>query len=230
MNPKIPFAAIFDMDGTLFKTEDVAVPAFKRTFEQLKKKGYFEGEVPSDEELMGVFGMTLDEIWDQLLPGCSASVKEMADEIMLREELNILKEGNAALYPGVKETLAELNSRGVPMFIASNGLEAYIAAICDHFGISKWFKDQYSAGRFLSDSKDQLVAKLLADYSIEDAVMVGDRHSDVQAGKMNNLFTVGCAFGFADEGELAGADQIVTDFRKIAAIIERKIGAQSCEN
>lgn len=223
MRSSIPCAVIFDMDGTLFRTEEVAIPAFKKTFQQLKKEGLFEGEVPSDNKLTSVFGMTLKEIWDELLPGCADDVKEKADQIMLREEMKALKEGKASLYPEVKETLSKLKERGVSLFVASNGLEEYIKAVCDHFQITDWFEDLYSAGRFQTDSKVQLVAKLLADYSIEKGAMVGDRDSDIEAGKENDLFTVGCAFGFSKKGELANADVIVDRFSDVFSVVEQHL-------
>lgn len=218
----IPFAVIFDMDGTLLKTEEVAVPAFKGTFEQLKKDGDFSGNIPTDEELMGVFGLTLEDIWNKLLPGQSDQVKKKADKLMLQKELDILKEGNTHLYPHVKEVLSKIKSKGISLFIASNGLEEYIKGVCDYFEITDWFVDLYSAGRFQIDSKDDLVAKLLQDYAVEKAIMVGDRKSDIQAGKENGLLTIGCTYGFAAEGELSGADYHVDYFQDVFPIIEKQ--------
>lgn len=216
------FAAIFDMDGTLLKTEEVAVPAFKQTFQQLKEEGSYQGPIPSDDELTGVFGMTLEEIWNKLLPQQSDEVKKKADRLMLEKELEILKEGNIHLYPSVKETLEKLRDQKVPLFIASNGLDEYIKGVCEVFQITDWFVDLYSAGRFQTESKDDLVAKLLSDFGIQHAVMVGDRKSDVQAGKANHLFTIGCSFGFSEDGELDQADVIVKEFSAILPHIEQQ--------
>ncbi|MEW9672332.1 HAD family hydrolase [Ammoniphilus sp. 3BR4] len=219
----IPFAAIFDMDGTLLKTEEVAVPAFKKTFEKLKEDGSFQDRMPTDKEITDVFGMTLEEIWNKLLPGKSEEIKKKADRMMLKYELEILKEGKTHLYPGVKENLQKLKEQNIPLFIASNGLDEYIKGVCDCFHITDWFEDLYSAGRFQTESKDDLVAKLLNDYGISQAVMVGDRKSDIQAGKANGLYTIGCAFGFSNQGELAEADVIIKDFSEIVEIIEKRL-------
>lgn len=219
----IPFAVIFDMDGTLLKTEEVAVPAFKKTFEKLKEDGSFQDRIPTDKEITDVFGMTLEEIWNKLLPGQSDEVKKKADRMMLKYELEILKEGNTHLYPGVKETLQKLKEKNIPLFVASNGLDEYIKAVCECFQITDWFEDLYSAGRFQTESKDDLVAKLLDDYSISHAVMVGDRKSDIQAGKANGLFTIGCAFGFSNDGELAESDMIIKDLSEIIPIVEKRL-------
>jgi phosphoglycolate phosphatase-like HAD superfamily hydrolase len=55
---------------------------------------------------------------------------------------------------------------------------------------------------------------------VQHAVMVGDRHSDIEAGKVNGLYTIACDFGFATEGELDGADDCVTAFPDILPLIE----------
>jgi phosphoglycolate phosphatase len=217
------FAVIFDMDGTLLRTEEVALPAFKRTFQELKEKGEFQGDIPSDDQLTGVFGMTLEEIWNQLLPGQPEELKKKADRRMLAHELAILKEGGLHLYPEVKETLKKLQRQGISLFIASNGLDEYIRGVCECFALTDFFKDVYSAGRFQTESKDDLVAKLLQDYRIEKGMMVGDRKSDVQAGLANQLHTVGCNYGFSEEGELDQAHQVITCFSDLFGIVQEQI-------
>ncbi|HJV47569.1 MAG TPA: HAD hydrolase-like protein [Bacillota bacterium] len=223
MNHSISFAVIFDMDGTLLKTEEVALPAFKKTFETLKEEGLFTDKIPDDDDLTGVFGMTLEDIWNKLLPGQSAEVMKKADQLMLTYELEILKQGGVHLYPSVIEMLRKLNKEKIPVFVASNGLDEYIRGVCSCFEMTEYFMDLYSAGRFQTESKDDLVERLLSDFKIERAIMVGDRKSDIQAGKANHLFTVGCQYGFSDEGELAHADVIIKDFKELWPIVERQV-------
>jgi phosphoglycolate phosphatase len=208
----ISHAVLFDMDGTLLQTEKLSTPAFQRTFEDLRRENLWVGGTPDEHELTNVLGMTIDQLWEKLLPGASQEVKRKADALMLENELKLLKEGVTDLYPGVREVLQELHQRGVALFVASNGLERYIDAVCEHFDIKRLFTDLYSAGRFQTKSKNDLVAKLLRDYQIETAVMVGDRHSDVEAGKSNRLYTIACDFGFAKSGELDGADVRISRF------------------
>lgn len=42
----IPFAVLFDMDGTLLQTERLSTPAFQKTFEELREKGLWNGATP----------------------------------------------------------------------------------------------------------------------------------------------------------------------------------------
>ncbi|MCC8433696.1 HAD hydrolase-like protein [Brevibacillus sp. M2.1A] len=211
----VPFAILFDMDGTLLQTEKLSTPAFIRTFDQLRQKGLWQGETPDESELINVLGMTIEQIWDKLLPGASEEAIHSADAFLLDNEIQLLKERVTELYPDVKSTLEKLHEKGFALFVASNGQEEYIDAICQEYELKPLMTDLYSAGRFRTHSKNDLVAKLLSDYKIGQAIMVGDRHSDVEAGKTNGLFTIGCDFGFAKPGELDGADIIITSFSQL---------------
>ncbi|MFC4765983.1 HAD family hydrolase [Effusibacillus consociatus] len=101
------------------------------------------------------------------------------------------------------------------LYIASNGGEPYVKGVARAKGIDSYFDRIYSAGEFKTSRKEELVEKLLLDTEERDAVMVGDRKSDVRAGKANGLFVIGCDFGFARPGELDGADRIIRRFEEI---------------
>ncbi|MGG1662264.1 HAD family hydrolase [Brevibacillus sp. NRS-1366] len=211
----IPFAILFDMDGTLLQTEKLSTPAFTRTFKKLQEKGLWDGPTPDEPEITNVLGMTIEQVWNKLLPGASKETVHAADTLLLENEIQLINERITELYPGVKETLQTLHAQGFALFVASNGQEAYIDAICEEYGLKPLMTDLYSAGRFSTKTKNDLVAKLLADYQVKQAIMVGDRHSDVEAGKTNGLFTIGCDFGFAEQGELDGADVVITNFSEL---------------
>ncbi|MFD2369493.1 HAD hydrolase-like protein [Brevibacillus sp. GCM10020057] len=211
----IPYAILFDMDGTLLQTERLSTPAFQRTFDQLREAGLWEGRTPDENELVNILGMTIEQVWNKLLPGASEETIAAADRFLLENEIRLIRERVTDLYPGVVETMRDLYQRGVAMFIASNGQEAYIDALCEEYGLKPLLTDLYSAGRFRTHTKNDLVAKLLADYQVQKGVMVGDRRSDIEAGKTNGLFTIGCDFGFANPGELDEADVVITKFPQL---------------
>ena len=213
-------AAMFDMDGTLLHTEHVAIPAFNATFEEMKKQGLYNGPTPPGEMLLAQLGKTLDKIWEALLPDTSVEVHLQADKIMLAKEIELISQGKSVFYPQVLETLTELKKRGYAIFVVSNGLEEYIDAIVHYSGFSNLFTDLYSAGRFNTKTKTELLAKLLADYpNITEPYMIGDRHSDIEAGKGNNIPTIGCLFGYGDMDELKDSDYFAKSFPEIAKIL-----------
>ncbi|MGZ4107912.1 MAG: HAD family hydrolase [Tumebacillaceae bacterium] len=213
-------AVIFDVDGTLFQTEKVAIPAFKRTFEALKQKGLYHGDIPSEDKITSVFGMTIPELWETLLPDASMDVRDQANELLAHEELTSLENGVGEPYPGVKETLQCLKDEGYKIYTASNGEERYVATVIEALGLNDYFTRLYSAGEYKTEKKEDLVALLLKQENITRAVMIGDRRSDITAGLANNLHTVGCDFGFAKDGELKDAHDLIQSFDDLRTCLQ----------
>ncbi|WP_435921818.1 HAD family hydrolase [Paenibacillus sp. DYY-L-2] len=219
-----PEAMIFDMDGTLFKTETLLLPAYHQLFDRLREEKLYEGETPPEELMLSCLGMLLEDIWKKVIPDCSEAVHRRADELLLELELEGLQKYATELYPGVKETLEKLKGRGVRLFVASNGLEHYVKGVAEAHGIASLFEGVYSAGEFLTPSKVDLVKLLLDRHGVASAWMVGDRSSDVEAGIKNGLQVVGCAYAdFGQGAELAGSDILITRFNELITLYDQSV-------
>lgn len=215
-----PEAIIFDMDGTLFQTETLLVHVHRRLFGQLREEGLYVNETPPIERLLGSLGMLLEDIWRNVMPDGSPEAHRRADELLLLYELEGLAEGQGDLYPRVQETLELLKGRGIKLFVASNGLEDYVKGVAHYKEIHHLFDGLYSAGEHRTSTKVHLVKILMKEHAIRSAWMVGDRSSDVEAGKGNGLAVIGCAYaGFSKLDELEGADAIISEFREIASLL-----------
>ncbi|OEH86292.1 hypothetical protein BHU72_13785 [Desulfuribacillus stibiiarsenatis] len=214
---------IFDLDGTLFETERIAVPAFVDTFKKLRDEGLFDGEMPKEETFLRMFGLTLNDIWNKLLPSTDQQTKDIADRYMGQFEKDYIDKGNGKLYDGVLETLNELRSRGIQIFIASNGAKEYVDYVLEKMGIEQVITKAYSAGEYQTVSKVDLVAQLLKDNQLNptDTWMIGDRSSDIEAGQKNHLRTVACAYGFADQTELAHANDFIHSFSELIPLLAK---------
>lgn len=211
-----PEAMIFDMDGTLFKTETLVVPAYHRLFDQLREEGLYHGETPPVDRILSSLGMVMDQIWGKVLPDHDTSVHKRADQLFLENEIKGLQDHSTELYPAVAETLKSLRQQGVRLFVSSNGLEAYVKGVAKSHQIADLFEQLYSAGEYRTTSKVHLVELLLRMHGISSAWMIGDRSSDVEAGKENGLTVIGCAYaGFCAAEELNGADRIIQSFSEL---------------
>ena len=220
-----PEAVVFDLDGTLFESESVLLPAYRRTFDRLREEGRFKGPTPPEERIISALGLLLDEIWKRVLPDADLSVRRRADELLIEYQLEELRRGNGRLYPGVRETVAALAESGVRLFIASNGRREYVEGVAVCTGIAAWFEAFYTAGEYGTASKAELVGRLLAERRIGSAWMVGDRASDVEAARKNGMFAVGCRYaGFGGEEELAGADVVVSDIAELLRLYRECCG------
>lgn len=216
-----PEAIIFDMDGTLFQTESLLLPAYHKMFDVLREEGLYHGPTPPEELILGSLGMLLADIWKRVMPDVDEAVHRRADELLLQLEIEGLEAGGTVLYPKVTETLAALHERGVKLFVASNGLKDYIDSIVVVHELKELFNGLYSAGGQGTATKTELLRILLDDNSIKDAWMVGDRSSDVEAGKGNGQTVIGCAYaGFGRQDELKGSDVIISAFDELIALYD----------
>lgn len=221
--PKLtkPEAMIFDMDGTLFKTETLLVPVFHQVFDRLREERLYEGETPPEELILSCLGMLLPEIWKKC---CRTKARRCAGgptSCCSNWSWPDWKELPSELYPQVRETLTRLKERGVRLFVASNGLEHYVKGVADTHGILPLFEGLYSAGEYRTASKVDLVKLLLDNHAIRTAWMVGDRSSDVEAGKKNGQTVIGCAYaGFGNDRELAGADALIGAFEELLELYD----------
>jgi phosphoglycolate phosphatase len=215
----LPEAMIFDLDGTLFQTEMLLIPAYHRLFDQLRTEGLYEGNTPDIHLILSSLGMLLSDIWKRVMPHASLAAQERANVLLLQYQMDGLVDKVGELYPGVLSTLTTLHKRGIRLFVASNGLEAYVKGVVAAKGLDSLFEGIYSAGEFQTQSKVDLVRMLLEEYDLQNAWMVGDRSSDVEAGKGNHLFVVGCNYAeFGNDIELAKADVIITQFTELLAL------------
>jgi len=216
----LPQAIIFDLDGTLFQTETLLETVHQRVFETLRKEELYLQPLPPIDTMLSSLGMILSDIWMRVMPDGSSAAHERANVLMLQYEMEELAAGRGHMYPGVVDTLHNLRNRGIRLFIASNGLEEYVKGVLAVKGINDLFEGMYSAGEFATTTKVDLVRRLLDTFEIDHAWMVGDRSSDVEAGKRNDLFVVGCDYaGFRREGELEGSDAIIKTFPELLKLL-----------
>jgi len=211
-------AIIFDMDGTLFQTDKILELSLDDAFERLRTLDCWTGEAPINtyREIMGV---PLPKVWEALLPEHSQEVRQQTDAYFLERLIENIRKGKGALYPNVKETFEYLTANDYSIYIASNGLTAYLQAIVEHYHLDQWVTETFSIEQIDTLNKGDLVRKIIEKYDIKNGAVVGDRLSDINASKDNGLLSVGCNFDFAQEDELAQADVVINDLIELKAVL-----------
>ncbi|MDM5194028.1 NIF family HAD-type phosphatase [Bacillus hominis] len=211
-------ALIFDMDGTLFQTDKILELSLDDTFDHLRSLQLWDTITPINKyrEIMGV---PLPKVWEALLPDHSNEVRKQTDAYFLERLIENIKSGKGALYPNVKEVFNYLKESGCSIYIASNGLTEYLQAIVSYYDLDQWVTETFSIEQIQSLNKSDLVKSILKKYDIKEAVVVGDRLSDINAAKDNGLIAIGCNFDFAQEEELAHADLVINDLMKLKGIL-----------
>ncbi|MGG0670599.1 HAD hydrolase-like protein [Lederbergia citrisecunda] len=209
---------IFDMDGTLFQTDTILELSLDDAFENLRAMDEWIGATPLDA-YRSIMGVPLPKVWETLLPEHSIEVREQTDAYFLERLIENIRTGKGALYPNVKETFEYLTANDYSIYIASNGLTAYLQAIVEHYRLDRWVTETFSIQQIETLDKGDLVGKIIGKYAITNGAVVGDRLSDINAAKDNGLVAIGCNFDFAQEDELAQADFVINDMIELKTVL-----------
>lgn len=206
---------IFDLDGTLYRTESSFARTMRRVYE-VHGISY-----PGDAAILGTVGETFAAFVDWLVEqGFTGSPQDLRDEIS-RIELAAIRE-HGALYERVPETLRDLRRAGSILTLCTNGDRRYVDAVLGRGGIARLFS-QLSTFEEDGRSKAERVGDLLRAYPDRAGIVVGDRHHDIEAARHNGCRVIGAAYGYARDGELAAADARIHSFAELPATIERLI-------
>ncbi|WP_214851202.1 HAD hydrolase-like protein [Exiguobacterium sp. s193] len=211
-------AIIFDMDGTLFQTHRILGPALEVAFTKLRQAGKWHDATPLDtyETIMGV---PLPQVWATLLPAHPETDRKQMDDWFQQALIERIQTGQGALYPDAVTILETLHASGHELYVASNGLSAYLAAIVEQFALDRYLTGVYSIEDVDSLNKAELVRMIRTKHGLREGYVVGDRQSDFTAAKENGWPAIGCRFDFAQEAELATAEHVVDDLLTITKIV-----------
>lgn len=214
-------ALIFDMDGTLFQTDKILETSLDDAFERLRSLNQWDAETPI-QKYREIMGVPLPKVWETLLPDHSPEDRVQTDAFFLERLIQNIKNGKGALYPHVQEVFSHLIENDYSIYIASNGLIEYLNTIVDYYGLDQWVTETFSIQHIESLNKSDLVRHIVDKYEMTSGAVVGDRLSDIHAGKDNGLISVGCRFDFAREEELIQADVIIADLLELKELFPAK--------
>ena len=207
---------LFDFDGTLADTK----PCIVRTA----------------TEVLRDFGLTEDQIGDagrlvgppfpyafQLVYGLS---EQDAAEVTrrYREKYATLGIERNPLFDGIYELLRDLKAEGRRLAIVSSKMEKFVMLGLNQTGIACFFDEVITQTGTNHASKADLVAKGLRSFgaTAEEAVMIGDRHYDIEGANDNGVESLGVYLGnTAPAGELedAGATAIAHTVGEMRAFL-----------
>lgn len=216
---------IFDLDGTLFKSDKLFFHALQKVCEKRKVT------CPDVETIIRLIGSPMVEICGHVFG--KDLTKEQIAEIraeVRREETEILTT-YGEVYPGAREMLNTLKERGYNLCLCSYGSGEYVDNVLSSFELKDYFTVVKSRVEGLS--KSQLIKQIQDETSSSTAVVVGDTHFDTDAAKDTKCLSIGVSYGYgtdfdsdftADNPEdvLLLIDKINSFYRTIASGIVAK--------
>ncbi|TFH07002.1 MAG: HAD family hydrolase [Candidatus Atribacteria bacterium] len=204
---------IFDLDGTLNQTEATFLPTMKAAFAQ--------HGIPyvGDTTILKQVGETFPDFLRWLAgQGFPDDTDALAAEISRYEFESIAASGE--LYPQVEEILRDLKKRGFLLAICTNGDLAYTRAVLGKFDLFDLFDGIKTFGDS-QQTKTEMIAELLGQFSPTRSFMIGDRYHDFIAGRANGCTVVATTYGFAADGEADEADVCIDRFGDLPAVVSR---------
>lgn len=211
---------IFDFDGVIVDSgEDIANAV------QYSLKHFGRPVLPK-EEIIGYVGHGAEMLIRSCFKGCNEELVSRAVPFYKSYYLeNAIV--HTKLYDNVKETLEclKLRMEGKKTALVTNKPEALTYRILEGLGVREyfdWVVGPESVARLKPDPEGILKVLGALGYAPGSAVMVGDSHTDIEAGRKAGTVTCAVTFGLGDRVELmkASPDFSIDDMRKLLEYIE----------
>ena len=134
-------------------------------------------------------------------------------------------------YEGIADMLRAVRDAGYILAVASSKPELYVEDILKHFNLYDYF--HHVVGSDMEGKrgeKEDVIEEVFRRMDLdeikrkEQAIMVGDRHFDINGAKHFGLDSVGVTYGFAKDNELveAGATYVVDTVKELQELLLRK--------
>jgi len=217
-------AVVFDLDGVLVDSRRPIAACLNAALRD-------HGLAPEPEEaLHRLIGPPLHDAFLGLL-GARGAEPSLVDACIARYRHHYREASltHTAVFPGVPELLDALGPRRLA--VATSKPEAFARPILEHLGLARHFEAIVGPPleRTHDEDKTGTLGRALAALAAgaggapRAAVMVGDRHVDVTAGRHHGLLTVGAVWGIGGEAELrdAGADLLAETPRALTEKVAR---------
>jgi phosphoglycolate phosphatase len=196
-----PDAVVFDFDGPII---DSRQPIRMALGGALREHGY---AARSEAELDAVIGPPTRQALAELTGEPEDSLAAL--EQSYHERYGAVYLAHTALVDGIFDVLSRLR---LPLALATSKQREFVEPLLEEFGLSSRFR--VVCAPTLSgppEPKTKLVARALKELGAHRAAVIGDRHFDIEAARLNGAQAVGVTWGIGSRSELeqAGADIIV---------------------
>lgn len=209
-------AVLLDIDGTLVDSNYVHVDAWSRAFREAG------GSVPS-WRVHRCIGMDGSKLLETLVGSSDSALAHEAKK--LHGEYYAAASADLEVLPGARELLADLNSRGITVVLATSAPESELSTLRDLLDVEDSVA-VVTSGEDADVAKPEpdIVAVALERAGVEasKAVMVGDSVWDIESAGRAGVRAIGVRSGGILRGELldAGAVAVFDDPADLLANIE----------
>ena len=183
-----PFAVLFDLDGTLIDSIGLLLDCVRHTF---------EGRTPAPTEAEWIAGIGTP-LQKQLAQYVSSEDDAIALTNRYRTYQRIHHDRLTSAYPGVVDTLTELERRGHPMGVVTSKSNEMMDMGLVHVGLDQFMRTKIgmdSSKIHKPDPFPVIMALEELGYSPQEAVFVGDSPHDIQSGNGAGVVSIAALWG-----------------------------------
>ena len=207
---------LLDLDGTLTDSRPGIVGTIQHALRSLGV------EPPPESELLWCVGPPLREIFGRLLPDCDLA---MVDRAVTAYVDRYRAHGHLEnrVYEGIPEMLSALGANSKLLLVTAKHQDS-AERIVEVFSLRQHFSAVFGSNPsgHLAD-KRALVRHALETLGLNplETAIVGDRIHDIEGGRHNRIVTVGAAWGYGTDDELADADYVCATPQEVAALLSK---------
>lgn len=188
---------IFDLDGTI---SDPFVGISRSVNFAIESLGL---DAVDPERIRPMIGPPLTEIFRQLLDSqADTCMNQLIDKY--RERYAAVGYAENLLYEYMPEVISQLSAAGHTLGVCTAKRSDYAQKIIELFELERYFHFVDGGGVDITKA-EQLARIVRSGVKADNAIMIGDRASDVRAAKINSMQSAGVLWGFADADELSSA-------------------------
>jgi len=209
----------FDYDGTLHNGMKIYAPAFRAAYSYLVDQRYAAPKKWSEEEISYWLGFSPPEMWQAFMPNVDEEERIKCSKIISQSMKSSTISGAAELYEGSLEVLSHLKNKGYHLIFISNCKIYYKEAHNKIFKLDRYFEKLIASEEYNYMSKAEIIDIVKQEYP-EEMVIIGDRLQDIDAGRKNHFYTIGCSYGYGQLGEFDNADLIIDNIMELKALFK----------
>jgi len=208
-------ALIFDLDGTLIDSKRDLIHSVNAMLQEMGRPQL------AAETISGYIGHGAPQLVARALGG-TATEEELKHALQFflgyYEEH---KMDSTCAYPGVEETLAQLNH--LPMAVLTNKPWRISVRILDALGLKRYFRAVYGGNSFETKKPDPFGANaILQEFGVApgQAMIIGDSEVDVQTARNAGTLAAVVNYGFGvHDRDAYPADIYVERFSELCEVV-----------
>ncbi len=208
---------VFDLDGTLVKSDETIFKAMELALRGIGIKGYLDRRIFTNS-----IGLHFKDIFNAM----NLQVKRFDEFINLYKEHYFDFIDHSSLYPLVKETLKELCRNEIKIALLTTKLQEQADLIIDHFNLRSYFNEVAGRRKGIAHKPDAEPLLLICELLRVDpskTLMVGDTEMDIRCAKNAGAYSCGVSFGYRETDRLKTEepDFIIDKLDELTKIVEQ---------